>query len=120
MGNSTLREKKCIPCQGGVPPLLPKEVDKLSREISSAWKIENDHKRLCRSIKTKNFADSMKLANLVGNLSEEQWHHPELHIGFGHLDIELWTHKINGLVESDFILASKIDKIFEEESALIL
>ena len=118
--NENLRSKKCIPCQGGVPPLKTDEVERYAREISSDWKVTHDSTRIFRSIKTKNFEDSMKLATKIGLLADEQWHHPELVVGFGHLDVEVWTHKINGLVESDFIFASKVDHIFEEESSLII
>lgn len=115
-----LRSKTCIPCQGGVPPLGAKEVEQYAQGISDEWKVTHDSTRIFRTIKTKNFEDSMKLATKIGILADEQWHHPELVVGFGHLDVEVWTHKINGLVESDFIFASKVDQIFEEDSSLII
>lgn len=118
--NENLRSKTCIPCQGGVPALSPEEVDIFTREISNEWKVTHESTRIFRSVKTKNFEDSMKLAKKIGLLADEQWHHPELVVGFGHLDVEVWTHKINGLVESDFIFASKVDQIFEEDSSLII
>ena len=119
MADDNLRSKKCIPCQGGVPILEPNEVDSFARKISADWEVTHGHRRILRKIKTKNFEDSMKLAQKIGVMADDQWHHPELTVGFGHLDIEVWTHKINGLVESDFIFASKVDQIIEEESSLI-
>ena len=118
--DENLRSKTCIPCQGGVPPLDLQEIDRFAREISSEWKVTHESTRIFRSVKTKNFEDSMKLAIKIGLLADEQWHHPELVVGFGHLDVEVWTHKINGLVESDFVFASKVDQIFEEDSSLII
>ena len=120
MSDDLLSEKKCIPCQGGVPILEPTAVAKLAKKISAKWIVTHNSTRLFMSVKTKDFHDSMLIAQKIGLMADEQWHHPELTIGFGHLDIEVWTHKINGLVESDFIFASKVDKIIGEESALVL
>ena len=114
-----LVEKKCIPCQGGVPPLEGEEVDKYYQQISSAWELNSDKNRLKRSVKFKNFCDPMAMANEIGKMADEQWHHPELSIGYGHLEIEVWTHKIDGLVESDFIFAAKCDHIIESFSSAI-
>ncbi len=119
MSNDKLSNKTCIPCQGGVPILTPDEVDQYSGQIDSSWQVTHSHTRLLKSVKTKDFSNAMTLAQKIGAMADEQWHHPELTIGFGHLEIEVWTHKINGLVESDFIFASKVDKIISEESSLI-
>ena len=114
-----LVEKKCIPCQGGVPPLKGDEVDRYYQQISSAWELNAEKSRLKRSVKFKNFSDPMAMANEIGKMADEQWHHPELSIGYGHLEIEVWTHKIDGLVESDFIFAAKCDHIIESFSSVI-
>ena len=106
-----LAEKKCIPCQGGVPPLPINEVNDLKKQLHEQWSLTHDNTRLFRSVKLKDFAKSMELANKLGEIAEEQWHHPELTVGYGHLDIEIWTHKINALVESDFIYAAKCDLV---------
>lgn len=119
MDKNELRSKTCIPCQGGVPALGIEEVEQLRAGISEAWDVRNNSKRLYRSIKTKDFSDAMGIATKIGLVADEQWHHPELLVGFGHLDIEIWTHKIDGLVESDFIFASKVDQIIEEHSELV-
>jgi 4a-hydroxytetrahydrobiopterin dehydratase len=109
-----LGEKKCIPCSGEVPPLPDKDISKLKKEISSEWELTHGNTRLLRKIKFKDFKTAMNLAVKIGELAEDQWHHPELVLGFGHLDIEIWTHKINALVESDFIFAAKVDGLYNE------
>ena len=119
MSEESLNQKTCIPCQGGVPILTPEEVQRYVPKIANHWKVTHDYRRLFLSVKTKDFNDSMILAGRIGKMADDQWHHPELTVGFGHLDIEVWTHKIDGLVESDFIFASKVDLILEEESSLI-
>ncbi len=108
---SKLHEKKCIPCSGEVPPLKLEEIRELKSQISSEWQLIDNNTKLFRNITFNNFKKPMDLAIKIGEIAEEQWHHPELSIGWGHLDIKLWTHKINALVESDFIFASKIDKL---------
>ena len=110
----SLKEKKCIPCQGGVPPLPLQDIQKLKKQLGSEWSLTHNHSRLRISYKFKNFAYAMELAGRIGVMAEEQWHHPELVVGFGHLDVEVWTHKINGLVESDFIFCAKVDALHEE------
>ena len=109
-----LSDKKCIPCQGGVPPLAFEEVEKLKGQISADWELTHDGRRLLRKEKYKDFSTPMKLAVEIGKMADQQWHHPEINLGFGHLEIEVWTHKINGLVESDFIFAAKVDAILKE------
>ena len=109
-----LRNKVCIPCQGGVPPLKPDEVDQFIDQISSDWVLNEYKTKISLNLKFKDFATPMKIAVEIGAMADEQWHHPELEIGFGHLDIHVWTHKINGLVESDFIFAAKVDEIIKK------
>lgn len=112
-----LSEKTCIPCSGGVPPLDITLKRKYKEHIHDDWKFTHNEQRLLRVVKFKDFSSAMKLANLIGELADEQWHHPELTVGFGHLDIEIWTHKIDNLVESDFIFASKVDLLINEVSS---
>ncbi|RLA65439.1 MAG: 4a-hydroxytetrahydrobiopterin dehydratase [Epsilonproteobacteria bacterium] len=107
----SLDKKKCIPCSGDIPPLPEDKIHKLKKQISPEWKFTHNNTRLLRKISLHQMAKPMELANKIAKIADEEWHHPELHVGFGHLDIEIWTHKINGLVESDFIFAAKIDKI---------
>ena len=103
----------CIPCQGGVPPLSCEEALSLKKQLHADWELTHRDTRLFRSLKFKDFAIPMEIGHKIGAMAEEQWHHPELVIGWGHLDIEIWTHKINGLVESDFIFAAKVDEILK-------
>lgn len=103
-----LSEKTCVPCRGGIPPLTRQEFELFLAELNG-WQVIDD-KRLKKTYKLKDFAQSLALANRIGAIAEEQGHHPDLTIRWGELIIDLWTHKIDGLSESDFILAAKIDK----------
>ena len=107
---SDLANKTCIPCQGGVPPLNKDECITLLKSLDD-WNMNGEANRLSKSFSFKDFNQAMELAVKIGKMADEQWHHPELKVGFGHLDIEVWTHKINGLVESDFIFCAKVDEI---------
>lgn len=104
----SLAEKHCLPCKGGVPPLDGGETERLLKELSG-WRI--DEGKLTREIKFKNFKEPVAMANLIAELADREGHHPDLHIYWGRLKIVLYTHKINGLTESDFILAAKIDRL---------
>jgi 4a-hydroxytetrahydrobiopterin dehydratase len=105
----SLSQKDCVPCRGGVPPLTHQEIEPLLAQLSG-WQVK-DGKKLVKSYKLQDFKEALTLANKIGALAEEQGHHPDLLVRWGELSIELWTHKIDGLTESDFILAAKIDKI---------
>jgi len=109
-----LHEKKCIPCSGEVPPLPIEEINRFKKDIDPQWELTHENTRLLRKLKLNEMKAPMELALKIAQIADEQWHHPELHIGFGHLDIEIWTHKINALVESDFIFAAKVDQIINE------
>lgn len=103
-----LAEKTCTACHGGVPKLTAQECEPLLAELQG-WQIEGG--RLTKSYKFNNFASAMALANKIADLAEKQGHHPDLLVRWGELSIELWTHAIDGLSESDFILAAKIDRL---------
>ncbi len=105
-----LKDKKCIPCATYVPPLSLDEKKRLLATLSSEWKLTHDDSRLRRDIKFKNFKRALECANTVGIIAENEKHHPEIFLGWGHCDIEVWTHMNNNLVENDFILAAKIDE----------
>ena len=110
---SDLINKKCIPCEGGVLPLVIKEIHKYQKKVDGWDVIQNDKKIyfLEKKFKFKNFLESQKFINEVGNIAESQNHHPDIIFGWGYAKIQIFTHKIKGLVESDFILAAKINKI---------
>ena len=104
-----LADKKCVPCRGGVPPLKGKELQGL-RKVVPEWKVVNEH-HLQREFKFPDFKQALAFVNRVGALAEEQGHHPDILLAWGKAEITLWTHKIDGLTESDFIMAAKIDRL---------
>jgi 4a-hydroxytetrahydrobiopterin dehydratase len=106
---SELASRQCVPCRGGVPPLNGEEIARLSPQLQG-WDVINEH-HLNKSYKFSNFAEAQSFVDRVGQLAEEQGHHPDICFGWGRAEISIWTHKINGLTESDFILAAKIDKL---------
>ena len=102
-----LASRECVPCRGGVPPLKGDEIRKLLPQLEG-WEAVDEH-HLKRTFKFSNFRESQNFVNRVGDLAEEQGHHPDICFGWGQAEITIWTHKIDGLTESDFILAAKID-----------
>jgi 4a-hydroxytetrahydrobiopterin dehydratase len=106
---SELSSKQCVPCRGGVPALRGEEITTLQNQLTG-WKVVNEH-HLQNSYRFKDFREAQAFVNSVGDLAEEQGHHPDICFGWGHAEITIWTHKIDGLTESDFILAAKIDEI---------
>lgn len=105
-----LSDKKCIPCRGGVPPLKGDELNKVYQELGSGWKVVNEH-HLEKEYLFHNFVQALAFTNAVGAIAEEEGHHPDIHLSWGKVKIVLWTHKIDGLTESDFILAAKCDEL---------
>ena len=104
-----LANKTCVPCKGGTPPLKDEELAELQRQVPE-WEVVEQH-RLRRRFRFKNFREALRFVNRVGELAEEQGHHPDVSFGWGYAEITVWTHKIDGLTESDFILAAKIDAL---------
>ena len=105
-----LAAKQCVPCKGGVPPLAGKELDDLLAQLGpNGWKVVQGH-HLEKAYAFPNFALALAFVNRVGAVAEEQGHHPDLTLGWGKVGITLWTHKIDGLTESDFIFAAKADQ----------
>ncbi|WP_447975189.1 4a-hydroxytetrahydrobiopterin dehydratase [Nitrospira sp. Kam-Ns4a] len=107
-----LADNKCVPCRGGVPPLAPARVNELLRELNPGWSVNKDG-HLERLYTFKDFAEALAFVNKVGAVAEEEGHHPDLHLAWGKCKVELWTHKINGLTESDFYMAAKADRVFD-------
>jgi 4a-hydroxytetrahydrobiopterin dehydratase len=106
---SSLAAKSCVPCRGGVPPLKGKELDDFHRQVPE-WQVVNEH-HLTRRFKFPDFKQALAFVNRVGEVAEEQGHHPDMLLAWGKAEITLWTHKIDGLTESDFIMAAKIDRL---------
>lgn len=102
-----LSEKTCVPCRGGVPPLEPAARDALLKELDG-WTL-NAEGHLEKTYAFDDFRKPFEFLKRVGEMAEEQGHHPDLTLAWGKLTIEVWTHKIDGLVESDFIFAAKAD-----------
>lgn len=106
---SELAGKQCIPCKGGVSPLKGEELERLNLQVEE-WDVVNEH-HLSKTFKFLNFVNALEFVNKVGRVAEEQGHHPNIFLAWGMVRIEIWTHKIDGLTESDFIIAARINKI---------
>lgn len=104
-----LANRDCVPCRGGVPSLEGEQVAKLLRQLEG-WEVVNEH-HLRKEYKFGDFKATQTFVNAVGDLAEAQWHHPDICFGWGRAEVTIWTHKIDGLTESDFILAAKIDQL---------
>ena len=98
-----------MPCRGGTPPLAGEELEALARQVPE-WNVEEDH-HLRREFRFKDFRGALDFVNRVGELAEEQAHHPDIEFGWGRAAITIFTHKIDGLTESDFVLAAKIERL---------
>jgi 4a-hydroxytetrahydrobiopterin dehydratase len=107
---SDLAEKRCIPCEGGIPPLKGAELEQLSSQVGPEWSVINDH-HIHRDFSFPDFASALAFTNQVGELAEAEGHHPNIELTWGHVGITIYTHKIDGLTESDFILAAKINQL---------
>ena len=106
---SDLAKKTCIPCKGGVPPLKGAKLDDLLEKLKNDWKIIKEH-HLEKEYSFKNFKEALDFTIKVGELAENQGHHPDVFLAWGKVKLTIWTHKIDGLTESDFIFAAKADK----------
>ena len=109
---TSLADKTCVPCRGGVPSLNGEELEKIYRQVPehAQWNVVNEH-HLVREFKFPDFRSALAFVNKVGELAEEQGHHPDIALAWGKVEITTWTHAVNGLTESDFILAAKIDRL---------
>src|SRR5215475_12919292 len=107
-----LAEKECVPCKGGVPPMTGQELDRLASELREGWRVIREH-HLEKEYKFKDFREALDFTNKVGELAEAQGHHPDIFLAWGKVELTVWTHKIDGLTESDFVLAAKADKLVE-------
>ena len=108
----SLADNKCVPCRGGVPPVEKTKADELLKQLGKGWAF-NKAGHLERLYTFKDFTQALAFVNKVGAVAEAEGHHPDLYLAWGKCVIEIWTHKINGLTESDFYLAAKADREFE-------
>ncbi|MCU1298820.1 MAG: pterin-4-alpha-carbinolamine dehydratase [Acidobacteriaceae bacterium] len=111
---SELASKTCVPCRGGIPPLKGKELAEIHKQLPqfTDWKVINEH-HVTRTFNFPDFKQGLEFVNRIGALAEEQGHHPDILLTWGKVEVTLWTHKVNGLTESDFIMAAKIENLNE-------
>lgn len=109
---SELSKKKCIACQTGTPPIKEEALKKYLQELEGGWKLIEEH-HIEKEYTFPNFQKALDFVNKVGKVAEKQGHHPDVFLSWGKVRLTFWTHKIQGLSESDFIMAAKSDSIYE-------
>jgi 4a-hydroxytetrahydrobiopterin dehydratase len=107
---NALAEKQCVPCKGGVSPLRGQELARLASELGGGWQVVEE-RQLEKEYRFKDFREALAFTNQIGELAEAQGHHPDIYLAWGKVKLTIWTHKINGLTESDFVLAAKADRL---------
>jgi 4a-hydroxytetrahydrobiopterin dehydratase len=108
-----LASRSCVPCRGGVEPLSPEAARGLL-SAAAGWRLEENATRLVRRFEFRDFVEAMKFLNRVADVAEREGHHPDIAVHWNRVDLTLWTHKIGGLHENDFILAAKVNRLLEE------
>ncbi len=106
---------KCVPCKGGTPPLKGPNLEALLGQLGAGWRAIEEH-HLDKQFSFDDFRKALDFTLRVGEMAEEQFHHPDIHLAWGRVGVVIWTHKIDGLTESDFVFAAKVEEIFEAES----
>ena len=112
---SDLADKRCVPCRGGVPPLAGEELQGYVEQLSG-WKVIDGH-HITKTFQFPDFQQALAFVNRAGAVAEDQGHHPDLLLAWGRVEVKTYTHKIDGLTESDFILAAKIDREYFQKAA---
>ena len=107
-----LADKTCTPCRGGIPPLTPGEAARFHAQVPD-WELRDDAHRIERSFRFQNFREALAFVQQVGELAEAQGHHPDINFGWGFATVSLRTKKIKGLHENDFIMAGRINRLFD-------
>jgi 4a-hydroxytetrahydrobiopterin dehydratase len=110
---SSLADQRCVPCKGGVPPLSGEGLAKLTAQLPG-WSVVNGH-HLTKTFVFPDFKQALAFVNRVGEVAEAEGHHPDLCLAWGKVEATTYTHKINGLTESDFVLAAKMDRAYPEK-----
>ena len=108
----SLADNTCVPCRGGVPPLEAAKAQELLGQLENGWEL-NSAGHIERMYTFNNFAEALAFVNRLGAVAEAEGHHPDLYLAWGKCKVEIWTHKINGLTESDFFMAAKADRAFQ-------
>lgn len=106
--SSKLAQKTCVPCRGGEPPLKGAALETLQRELGAGWRVVDEH-HLEKEYSFPTYRDALDFVNLVADIAEEQDHHPDIHLTWRKVKVSVWTHKIDGLAQSDFVFAAKVD-----------
>jgi 4a-hydroxytetrahydrobiopterin dehydratase len=107
---SGLAKRECVPCRGGVPPLAGEALTALERELGGGWQVVDGH-HLEKEYRFRNFREALSFANRVGELAESVNHHPDLLVAWGRVKVTVFTHKVGGLTETDFVFAAKTDEL---------
>jgi 4a-hydroxytetrahydrobiopterin dehydratase len=113
MNTCDLAAKECVPCKGGVPPLKGESLKKLLAAVGNGWHVVEEH-HLEKQYKFEDFQQALDFTNRVGEMAELQNHHPDIYLAWGKVKVTIWTHKIDGLTESDFIFAAKTDQLLSK------
>ena len=108
-----LSQRVCVPCKGGVPPLKGEDLASLHEELGAPWKVVDEH-HLERMYKFKDFERALAFTNVVGGIAEEAAHHPDILTAWGKVVVTIWTHKIDGLTEGDFVFAARVEEAFRD------
>ena len=104
-----LAQKQCVPCEGGAAPLKGEQLQQLQRELGEGWQLVDEH-HIEKEFNFDSYLEGVNFVNEVAAIADEQNHHPEITLSYGKVKVTLWTHKIGGLSENDFILAAKIEQ----------
>jgi 4a-hydroxytetrahydrobiopterin dehydratase len=107
---SELAKEKCVPCRGGVPPLKGEALAPLIKQLGEEWRVVEEH-HLEREFRFPDFAKALAFTNSIGAIAEAEGHHPDIYLAWGKVRVTIWTHKIDGLTRSDFVLAAKLDRV---------
>lgn len=105
-----LSERECVPCHGDVPTLAGGELNDLHQRLDGGWEVVDGH-HLRKAFEFEDFAGALEFTNEVGELAEQEGHHPLIHLTWGEVTLEIWTHAVDGLTENDFVLAAKVDEL---------
>jgi 4a-hydroxytetrahydrobiopterin dehydratase len=111
--SGSLADYPCVPCRGGVPPLTAEQIAPLLAQLEPGWTVEGGRK-LVKRFRFKNFVQAVAFVNRITPIAEAEGHHPDLYVAWGKVEVYLWTHKIDGLTESDFYMAAKLDRAFSQ------
>ena len=116
--DETLAGKTCTPCKGGIPPLTAQEAERFQGQVPK-WEVRDEAHRIERTLRFRNFREALTFVQKVGELAEAEGHHPDISFGWGYVTVSWQTKKIRGLHENDFIMAAKIDRLFDQATASV-